>query len=433
MQKIQKLLRERPLFRRLWLGEVVSLLGDWMSFVAVSLLALEKGGGVVALALVLVGHTLPHAVLAPVAGVLADRLDRKQLLIATNAAQAALTAAMAVAAARGSVAWVQSLVFARAAVGALLLPVQSAALRHTVREDELLAANTLSSLTWSVMFAVGMAAGGLIAALGPALALVIDAASFIVAALALAGLPAMTAEGRPEGGVVGALASVHRDTVAAVRHAIERPRVLDAVVAKMPLALAGGGAWVLLNLTASDAALAGSGALALGVLQCVRGIGTGVGPVVSAALIRRGASIELAFKLSAWALFAGVALFAAGSGWAVLLVATLAWGAGTGSNWVLSSSEIQRLSPDRFVGRLSAIDGLLHTAAMCATALAGALLVERTGSSASAAWLGLSAGTAAWTAIRWWFRRTRARAARETHEGVLIPAEPSSAGRPAAT
>jgi MFS family permease len=409
LKDFTNLLRNRPHFRRLWLSEVVSLLGDWMSFVAVSLLALREGGGVVALALVLVGHSLPHAFLAPVAGVLADRLDRKRLMVAAYVTQAALTLLMAVAAARGSVGWVQALLFVRAAVGAFLPPVQSAALRHTVHADELLTANTISSMTWSVMFALGMATGGLIAALGPTLALVLDAGSFIIAALFLVGLPAMTAEGRPEGGVLTALTSVHRDTVAAVRHAIERPNVLDAVLAKTPLALAGGGAWVLLNLTANDAKLAGSGAIALGVLQCVRGVGTGVGPVLSSALIRRGTSIETAFKISAWIMLGGVALFAVGSGWTVLLVATLAWGAGTGSNWVLSCAQIQRLSPDRFVGRLSAIDGLLWTAGMCATALAGSLLVERTGSHASTAWLGLAVGAAAWVGLRWLIRRLRSR------------------------
>jgi predicted MFS family arabinose efflux permease len=403
------LLRDRPHFRRLWLSEVISLLGDWMSFVAVSLLALQKGGSVVALALVLVGHSLPHALFAPIAGALADRLDRKRLMIATNVAQAALTAAMAVAAARGSVAWVQALVFLRASVGAFLPPVQSAALRHTVNSDELLAANTISSLTWSVMFALGMAAGGLIAALGPALALALDAASFLGAALLLVGLPSMTAEGRPEGGVLAALASIQKDTISAVRYAVHRPSLLEAVLAKTPLAIAGGGAWVLLNLTANDTALIGSGAVALGVLQCVRGVGTGVGPVLSSALIRRGASIERAFSLSAWVLFGSVAVFALGSGWAILLVATLTWGAGTGSNWVLSSAQIQRLSPDRFVGRLSAIDGLLYTTGMCAAALVGSLLVQRTAWNASSAWLGVAAGAATFLGLRWAIRRMRTR------------------------
>ncbi|MCK6592631.1 MAG: MFS transporter, partial [Polyangiaceae bacterium] len=224
LKKLRALLRDRPLFRRLWMSEVISLLGDWMSFVAISLLALQKGGGVVGLALVLVGHSLPHALLAPVAGVLADRLDRKRLMIAAYIAEAGLTIAMAIAASRGNVPAVQVLVFARASVAAFLPPVQSAALRRVVREDELLTANSLTSLTWSVMFALGMAAGGLIAALGPTIALAIDASTFVIAAFLLRVLPSMRAEGRAlEGGLGTALGSVGRDMRAAVHFARERP------------------------------------------------------------------------------------------------------------------------------------------------------------------------------------------------------------------
>src|SRR5262245_30756753 len=106
------LLGRRPHFRRLWISEVVSLLGDWMSFVAVSLLALRAGGGAVALALTLAAHSLPRALFAPAAGVLADRLDRRRLMVGANVAEGLLTVAMAVAAALGSVGAVQALLLA---------------------------------------------------------------------------------------------------------------------------------------------------------------------------------------------------------------------------------------------------------------------------------------------------------------------------------
>ncbi|WP_437829676.1 MFS transporter [Sorangium sp. So ce1153] len=404
------LLRRRPRFRRVWLSEIVSLLGDWMSFVAVSLLALGgEGGGVVALALVMVGHHLPNALFAPVAGVLADRLDRRWLLIATSLVQGALTLAMLGAAVLGSVPAVQVLVFVRSSVGALRLPAQSAVLRHVVEEDELLEANAIASATWSVMFAVGMAVGGLIAALGPAAALAVDAASFGLSALFLWGLPPMVAEGRPaEGGPLAALASVRGDMVLAWKHAWDRPPLLDAVLAKTPVHLANGGALLLLNLLATQLAFAGTGALTLGLLQCVRGAGTGVGPLLGVALVRRGLRGELAATGAAWVTFASIAALAATRHWAALLAVVLAWGLGSGANWVLSSSEIQRLSPDRFVGRLSAIDNLALTVGLCAALLGGAVLVERTSAPGAAAWLGLGAGVLAWLGSRWMLRRRAA-------------------------
>ncbi|WP_437672944.1 MFS transporter [Sorangium sp. So ce131] len=405
------LLRRRPYLRRVWLSEIVSLLGDWMSLVAVSLLALGDGSGVVALALVMVGHHLPIALFAPVAGVLADRLDRRWLLVVTSVVQGVLTLAMAGAVVLGSVAAVQVLVFVRASVGALRFPVQSAVLRHVVEEDELLEANAILSATWSVMLAVGMAAGGAIAALGPTTALVLDAASFGLGALLLGGLPPMVAEGRPaEGGVASAIASVRRDLALAWRHAWERPRLLAAVLAKTPVHLANGGALLLLNVIAAQRAFAGTAALTLGLMQCVRGAGTGIGPLVGVALVRRGVRGEVAAAAAAWTAFGGIAAVALARHWhwAVLLGVAFVWGLGSGANWVLSSSELQRLSPDRFVGRLSAVDNLALTIGLCATMLGGAVVAERIEAPASAAWIGLGAGVLAWIGLEWMLRRRAA-------------------------
>src|SRR6476469_8073660 len=96
------LLRSRPHFRRLWASGVVSLVGDWLGFVAVSLLTVGHGGGALGLAVLLAAHALPHALLSPIAGVVADRMDRRRLMVLANVAQGALTVVAAIFAARGS-------------------------------------------------------------------------------------------------------------------------------------------------------------------------------------------------------------------------------------------------------------------------------------------------------------------------------------------
>src|SRR5262245_56214514 len=112
------LLRLHPGFRRLFLAATTSQLGDWLSFVAVSLLVQANGGGALSLAVVLAVHALPHALLAPLAGTLADRFDRRRLLLAGSVVQAALTLLMAAAALRGQVTLVQVLVLCRSAASA---------------------------------------------------------------------------------------------------------------------------------------------------------------------------------------------------------------------------------------------------------------------------------------------------------------------------
>src|SRR5262245_15231430 len=73
------LLLRRPAFRRLWAAGTVSLVGVWLSFVAISRLALDAGGGALALATVFAVHLVPRAWFMPLAGVVADRFDRRRL------------------------------------------------------------------------------------------------------------------------------------------------------------------------------------------------------------------------------------------------------------------------------------------------------------------------------------------------------------------
>jgi MFS family permease len=169
------LLRRRPAFRRLWIAASASLIGDWLSFVAISLLAMDRGGGALSLALVFAVHALPHALFTPISGVVADRLDRRTVLIVVPLVQAALTVAMALAAGSGMVWLVQMLVLVRSAGTAFMVPAEAAALRHTVEPGELVPANAILSGTWSITYIAGMVLGGAIASLGAVPAILIDA------------------------------------------------------------------------------------------------------------------------------------------------------------------------------------------------------------------------------------------------------------------
>ena len=399
-----RLLRGRASFRRLWIAGAVSLVGDWLSFVATSLLALGSGGGARSLAMVLAVHALPHALFAPIAGAVADRFDRRRLLVLAPIAQAALTALMALAAARRDLVMVQALVLARGAVGAFVVPAETAAVRHTVEPDELIPANTLISSTWSVAFVVGMALGGPLAALGPATAMALDALTFLVAAALLRGLPAMRPEGARERrtSLTRVLIEVPADLAAAVRYAQSQPALLRWVLGKAPIAIAGGAGWLALNLVAGRVHPFGSAALSLGVLQAVRGAGTGIGPMIASAIPRRFE--DLANHGAAAIAIVAIALFPTATAPAILLLLALVWGAGSGANWVIASAGLQRLVPDRFVGRLASVDDLATTAAMISGALLAAEIVERSGSTVATGWVGAAIGAAMWL---WLFRPER--------------------------
>ncbi len=380
MKTFLSLLSRRPGFRRLWASDVASALGTWMSYIAVSVLVVREDGGALALALVFVIHTLPHALLAPIAGPVADRLDRRTLMVGAHLLRGVVTLGMVAAAWAGHLLALQALLFLRVVVGAFHMPAARAALARVVEPEELADANAFDAITWSVLFAVGVALGGLVSAfVGPVPALVIDALSFFVAARLLRGLPSLRAEG----------AAARGSLLPAWRYASDRRDLLRAVLAKTPVAVAIGGGWVALNLLG----YALSGALAIGALHFARAVGCGVGSWLLRRLRIEGP------RLDAIA-FLGVLGFAFGQDLVWLVLSAFAWGVGSGANWVWTSTAMQRLTPDALRGRVGAIDVLLSTAGMAAGALAAGAAADATARAGDAALTGVTLGLAALLACR---------------------------------
>lgn len=370
MSAAVQLLRRRTHFRRLWLGSIVSQLGDWVGWVAVAMVALHDGGGPLDVALVFMAHHLPAAALAPVAGVVADRFDRRTLLWVTSIVLGLLTLGMAVAAAAGMLWLLQLLLLLRSAGVAFYTPAERATLPRVVAKDELLLAGAVDSASWSVMFAFGMAAGGALSVLGPAFALALDAGTFLVTAILFFGLPSIEPEqsdARPRllHGVTDALAFVW-----------PRPALRRAVFAKTPYALAGGAAWLGLALQADALGGAALGGLGFGLLHAVRGIGTGIGPIVVTQNVARGVDRVRMWRVAIWVGFVGVlGVGLLGSPW-LLLAASFLWGIGGGTNWVVSTEQMQRLTPDGVLARTSALDQIGMTVAMTAGVFGLALAVD---------------------------------------------------------
>jgi MFS family permease len=388
-----------PAFRRLFIGDVISLFGGWLSYVAVALLALSEGDGLLALASIFIIHTLPHALLAPLAGGIADRFDRRIVVLVANILMGLVTILMAVFAISSNLLAVQIMLALRVTISVVVEPAQSAILARVVPKEELEAANTLHATAWGVMFALGTGVSGILTSLtGPEIALALDAVTFFVAALILRGLPSV----RPERG-----APPLRQALAGLKAAAEltrnTPGLTAAVLAKVPTALAGGAAWVLLNDVSTRVAGLGAAGMALGILQASRAVGTGIGPLLLSRVQRRVGE-EGAWWASAGLAFAGIAVFTAaedGLGLSAvwLLVGALAWGVGVGAQWVQSATRRQARTPDSAQGRLAALDTLLYSIAASAGAFFGALGAESLGVSAVAGWFGLIAGVVLWLVI----------------------------------
>lgn len=384
-----RLLRDRPDFRRLWYSNMVSLVGDWLSYVAVSLVAIDKGGSAVAVGLVLLAHTLPMAVLGPLAGALSDRFDRRKLMIGAQLGASALTLAMFGAVVMSAIAWMQICLLLRVSVSGLAWTARMAAVPQLVEPEELHAANSLLGLTWSVMFTAGVALGGLIASwFGPGEAILADAGTFLLSALIIARLPALPPPADESSPVRPGL----RDIVVAWRHARPRPRLFAALMAKTPPSIANAAGWVTLNLLAGPR-LAWSTASALGVMHALRAIGTGVGPLLPRAWIPREANLGTPLA------FIGLALFLLFDSPWVFLPALVLWGMGSGHNWVTSTAELQARTPGSILGRMSALNMMTLQAGQAGMALLAGWIIDVSASATSGAWVGLGIGVAGWVVL----------------------------------
>lgn len=182
-------LRHRS-YRLLFAGQVVSDLGDWLDFLALIALVVYRWNlGAGALASLSVAVALPFAVIAPFSGVLADRLSRKTLMIVADLGRALMVLGLVFA---PNLYTVLGLVFFKAVFSTFFSPARQATIASVVPKDDLLAANSLSQLSFQLTKILGPVLGGLlVAAAGPRAAFMVDAATFLVSVLFIAQLPSL--------------------------------------------------------------------------------------------------------------------------------------------------------------------------------------------------------------------------------------------------
>jgi MFS family permease len=173
-------------FLRLWIGQGTSFVGDAVSMVALVVLVVEITGSASAVGGALVARLLP-TIASPLAGVIADRVDRRVVLVASDLARAVLVMGLVFA---RDLATIYVLVFLMGLARTLFNPTIRAAFPSVVGGGDLTRANALISGTFSVSETAGPALGGLlVATVGVDVAFVLDAVTYLVSAAMLSLTP----------------------------------------------------------------------------------------------------------------------------------------------------------------------------------------------------------------------------------------------------
>jgi MFS family permease len=389
------LLRRNRDFRRLYLASLISLGGDWFLIVSLFGLVLELTDQAVAVALTVAAQDLTYFLASPFAGVLADRLDRRRLMVAADLARAVTVLGFLFVRTEDTI-WVLYLLLAVVALfSAVFEPASAAALPNLVEERDLSTANALSGSLWGTMLAVGAGLGGVVAAvLGRDAAIAIDAASFVLSAALILRIRTPFSRAREP----HEHASVHEDVVETVRYARRDHRVLALIGVKFGWGMAGG-VLVVIPVLAIDTFDAGE--IGLGLLLAARGVGALLGPFAGRAMLGpRDRRMFLAISISLGVFGVGYALAGLAPTLLVAMPIVAFAHVGGGSTWTLSGYGLQRIVPDRIRGRIFAFDGMLVTLTFGASSILTGVLADAYGAPTTAVVMG---GVAlAWTLVWSW-------------------------------
>ena len=376
-----------PALRRINLALVGSVIGDWAFSVAFSIYVYQNGGAT-ALGVISIVRYLTMAVLASILSVLADKVDRRRLMIAADVIRAVLVVACAaIVVADGPAVAVYVLAVLVGVVGLTFRPALAALLPSLARNpSELTAANVASSTINSVGFFVGPMIGGLLLAVADVGAVfAFDALTFVWSAVMVLGV-------RPTTVVVETTNDI--ETITELDTELDTPvddsepeqgGMFDGAADGYRVILGDRDLRLIVALYVAQTIVAGCSAVygvtialdllkmsesGVGVLNAALGVGGLIGGVAALVLAQRGKlSRDFGIGVALWA--APLLLVAAFASIPAALVAMVLIGIGNSIVDVNAETIVQRLVPDEVLGR---VFGALDSAAIGGMALGAAIM-----------------------------------------------------------
>jgi MFS family permease len=387
------LLRGNQNFRLLWLGQVVSLTGDWFNLIASSALIAELTQSGTAIGSLFVVRMLAPFLVSPIAGVVADRYNRKRILLATDLLRAVVVLGFLVVRSAEQVWLLYLLTAVQLGISGFYFPTRNAILPDVVSRAELGAANAISAATWSTMLALGAALGGLVAGLwGNQPAFVIDALTFIVSAYFISRVvyqPITSLESSDK--TVWGTLQQYLDGLRYLRQDLD---VLLITLHKPAIALLITTGFQVIQVRIAEQVfiIGKGGGISLGIMYGVVGIGTGLGPIMARYFTGdrdKGlrTAIIIGYLLAAVGLLIASPLY----NFYILQIGILLRGIGAGTVWVFSTQLLLQLVPNQVRGRVFATEYAIFTLMSAISAAVTGPAMDIIGISGLLAWMaGLS-------------------------------------------
>ena len=354
-------------FAKLFAVQLVLFGGDWFVLIPLLTLLPDLTGRGLWGGLILAADMLVLALSLPYAGTLADRVNRRTIMLSTSAVSLGCVLLLLLVRSAGTV-WIALVaVSILAAAKAFFTPAAGAALPNVVDAVDLPAANALAGSAWGTMLVLGASLGGIVGArFGPYPCFVVTAGCMALALVLTAGIRRPLQADRDEAAPARPLRAVGE----ALRYIGHRPRVAALVTVKSAVGL-GNGVLVVFPMLA-----AGMGPIGTGLLFAARGFGALIGPLLFRRVLAHRDWLLPGLAIS-MGLYGAAYLAVSVSPWfgLSLVLVVIAHVAG-GGNWTMSNFALQEEVPDALLGRVLATDMMIATLAIAASQLVVGLFVD---------------------------------------------------------
>ncbi|MAE79534.1 MAG: hypothetical protein CL967_07220 [Euryarchaeota archaeon] len=372
-----ELLKSNKQYRRLWTASVTSMLGEWFNTIALFLLIFKYTESEFLLGILFTIRMLCFALLQPISGLLADRINRKSIMIVSNLAQVVLALCFLLVNGPEDIWWMLWLSGLMMLLHGAYVTAERAALPNIVSKENLSTANALDAASWSSALCIGAMLGGIVVDLyGTDAAFIIDSFTFLLSAILLApiALPQSISDEMKGPLLKTAFSNIRNG----VKRTLRESRLLRIVFAKASWNVAGGGlAGVFLVVAGSN--VDGFGiAIGFGLFFFARGIGTGIGPIMARKFLTNEEKWPL--LIGQLVVLSGLFYFMVGltlgfNLWLTVLLIMLAHSA-SGANWVLSTILTQMWVEDEVRGRVFSIDMLIMSIAFSISSASAGFMLE---------------------------------------------------------
>lgn len=356
----------------MWAGQLVSLLGDWFNIIASAILIHKITGSGLAVGVLFTIRMLAPFFVAPLAGIFADRYNRKNILIYTDIIRGIILIGYLFVKDKDDIWLLYILTTLLFGVSGFFSPARSAILPDITAHNELGTANALSATSWSVMLALGAAIGGFTAGFfGVYTAFVIDGITFLVSAALLTQIKLPLQ-------FTSKTSLQERSRFSTLSYMTRHPDILFISLHKAAIALLLSSGFMVaqVDIAKNHFVMGIDGAISLGIMYCMGGVGSGIGPIV--ARFWTGdrdkplrSSISLGYLIGA----VGLAIAAPLYSFPIFVIGGFVRSVGGGIAWVFSTQLLLQNAPNEIRGRIFGTEFALFTLmGGVATAIVGALL-----------------------------------------------------------